>query len=205
MNLIERLRGMVQKIRRTPMPIADVVPMLQEAADEIERLTAELARAKEYHAAELADVVAERDALKLIANEHRDGRLANAEIVAALTAELARAKRDEKDAEPVAIPDCGEAGHAEGCCGNLFCLPRKRTIHDDTALLRQALEALEATAKPMSPVIKKFGAIYEQDGDILMTDFHIDCLGMTMTPIEAVVRAVIARLEEELSKGESHV
>ena len=39
----------------------------------------------------------------------------------------------QKDAEPVAIPDCGEAGHADGCCGNLFCLPRKRTIHDDTA------------------------------------------------------------------------
>ena len=58
---------------------------VQEAADEIERLTAhdqfladankqwiadcerltaELARAKEYHAAELADVVAERDSLQ---------------------------------------------------------------------------------------------------------------------------------------------
>lgn len=71
MNLIERLRGMVQKIRRTPMPIADVVPMLQEAADEIERLTGELARARQYHAAELedvtaelADVVAKRDSLQ---------------------------------------------------------------------------------------------------------------------------------------------
>ena len=106
MNLIERLRAMVQKLRRTPMPIADVVPMLQEAADEIARLTShdqfladankqwiadcerltaerdywyetaesdlakrlaawgELARAKQYHAAELADVVAERDSLQ---------------------------------------------------------------------------------------------------------------------------------------------
>lgn len=42
MFLIERLRGMVQKLRRTLMPIADVVPMLQEAADEIERLTTAL-------------------------------------------------------------------------------------------------------------------------------------------------------------------
>ena len=25
--------------------------------------------------------------------------------------------------EPVAIPDCGEAGHADGACGNRECLP----------------------------------------------------------------------------------
>ena len=82
MNLIERLRAMVQKLRRTPMPIADVVPMLQEAADEIERLTGELQDVRGHY----ERAAKERDALKLIANEHRDGRLANAEIVAALTA-----------------------------------------------------------------------------------------------------------------------
>ena len=42
--------------------------LLIEAADALERLTTELARAKEYHAAELADVVAcviaERDAYR---------------------------------------------------------------------------------------------------------------------------------------------
>jgi hypothetical protein len=28
--------------------------------------------------------------------------------------------------EPVAIPDCGEAGHADGACGNRECLPSFR-------------------------------------------------------------------------------
>ncbi len=36
MNLLERLRGAVQRLRRTPMPIADVIPMLQQAADALE-------------------------------------------------------------------------------------------------------------------------------------------------------------------------
>jgi hypothetical protein len=26
------------------------------------------------------------------------------------------------------IPDCGEAGHAEGCCGNAQCLPSYRKV-----------------------------------------------------------------------------
>jgi hypothetical protein len=30
------------------------------------------------------------------------------------------------DYEPVAIPDCGEAGHADGACGNRECLPSFR-------------------------------------------------------------------------------
>jgi hypothetical protein len=29
----------------------------------------------------------------------------------------------EPEQEPVAIPDCGEAGHADGACGNRECLP----------------------------------------------------------------------------------
>ena len=56
MNLIERLRKMQREGWATDNEIA--------AADEIERLTSELARAKQYHAAELADVVAERDSLQ---------------------------------------------------------------------------------------------------------------------------------------------
>jgi hypothetical protein len=43
-ELIERLRGVVQKLRRTPMPIADVAPMVNEAADAIESLQAEVER-----------------------------------------------------------------------------------------------------------------------------------------------------------------
>lgn len=42
MSLEQRLRDTVQKLRRTPMPIADVAPLLQEAADEIDRLKTEL-------------------------------------------------------------------------------------------------------------------------------------------------------------------
>ena len=29
----------------------------------------------------------------------------------------------QPEQEPVAIPDCGEAGHADGACGNRECLP----------------------------------------------------------------------------------
>lgn len=43
-SLVERLRGVVQKLRRTPMPIADVAPMLTEAADRIEQLEAQLSK-----------------------------------------------------------------------------------------------------------------------------------------------------------------
>ena len=58
-ELIEKLRNPTDGLRYN-----DGNGLLKEAADEIERLTAELARAKQYHAAELADVVAERDSLQ---------------------------------------------------------------------------------------------------------------------------------------------
>ena len=34
-----------------------------------------------------------------------------------------KAQPKEPEQEPVAIPDCGEAGHADGACGNRECLP----------------------------------------------------------------------------------
>jgi hypothetical protein len=40
-ELIGRLRDMVQTLRRTPMPIADVIPLLQKSADGLDSLTAE--------------------------------------------------------------------------------------------------------------------------------------------------------------------
>ena len=85
MNLIERLRGMVQKIRRTPMPIADVVPMLQEAADEIERL------AREKHEAQDCFDAAKEEIKRLTA-ELTTSRYWREQEVKDLTAELARAK-----------------------------------------------------------------------------------------------------------------
>ena len=32
----------------------------------------------------------------------------------------------QREQEPVTIPDCGEAGHADGACGNRECLPSFR-------------------------------------------------------------------------------
>lgn len=41
MNIQERLRDTVTKLRRTPMPISDVIPLLQEAAAKIDVLELE--------------------------------------------------------------------------------------------------------------------------------------------------------------------
>jgi predicted trehalose synthase len=53
-DITERLRSIY---------VAEGANYVQEAADTIERLRAESDRAKQYHAAELADVIAERDQL----------------------------------------------------------------------------------------------------------------------------------------------
>ena len=39
----QKLRALVLSIRRTPTPIADIIPLLNEAATEVERLRAALA------------------------------------------------------------------------------------------------------------------------------------------------------------------
>jgi IS30 family transposase len=45
-NITQRLRSAVQTLRRTPMPIADIAPMLQEAADTIDAADREVERFK---------------------------------------------------------------------------------------------------------------------------------------------------------------
>ena len=74
-ELIERLRGVVQKLRRTPMPIADIAPMTNEAADAIESLQAEVERLNsqqvpDWFKEQVMAVQAERDALKLDAERY---------------------------------------------------------------------------------------------------------------------------------------
>ena len=69
-ELIKRLRGVVQKLRRTPMPIADIAPMTNEAADAIESLQAEVERLNsqqvpDWFKEQVMAVQAERDASKL--------------------------------------------------------------------------------------------------------------------------------------------
>jgi hypothetical protein len=46
--------------------------------------------------------------------------------VRALDKKAENARELGLDYEPVAIPDCGEAGHADGACGNRECLPSFR-------------------------------------------------------------------------------
>jgi hypothetical protein len=36
-TLQQRLRATCEKLRRTPMPIADIIPLLQEAANELDK------------------------------------------------------------------------------------------------------------------------------------------------------------------------
>ena len=48
-ELIERLRRMVDALRRTPLPICDVIPALQQSADALESLTAERDELKLNH------------------------------------------------------------------------------------------------------------------------------------------------------------
>lgn len=55
-DLKARLRGAVQKLRRTPMPIADVAPMLQEAADMITTLQSKLAQEQADYRSKCAEL-----------------------------------------------------------------------------------------------------------------------------------------------------
>jgi len=66
-------------------------------------------------------VKALRMALDMIECEKYERRHVRWAIIDALKEELAAPVQ-----EPVAIPDCGEAGHAEGACGNRECLPSFR-------------------------------------------------------------------------------
>lgn len=36
LSLVDRLRAVAERLRRTPMPISELIPLLQEAADELE-------------------------------------------------------------------------------------------------------------------------------------------------------------------------
>ena len=38
LKIVDRLRALPERIRRTSMPIKDIIPAILEAADEIERL-----------------------------------------------------------------------------------------------------------------------------------------------------------------------
>ena len=64
MNLIEQIVNQGLEIERLNKEVNNQRDEILAGDQDIERLTAELARAKQYHATELADVVAERDSLK---------------------------------------------------------------------------------------------------------------------------------------------
>ena len=51
----------------------------------------------------------------------------------------------QPEQEPVEIPDCGEAGHADGACGNRECLPSFR--RNTTPPQRKPLTSQERDAK----------------------------------------------------------
>jgi hypothetical protein len=75
-DLVKRLRGTCQTLRRTPMAIADTILFLQESADAIEQLLRE--RDACFEDAEIASAswAKERDALaarvKVLEGAHRD-------------------------------------------------------------------------------------------------------------------------------------
>ena len=52
-DITEKNRRAIEQIRRTPMPISDVIPLLTESNDEIEKLRYEVAywkaKAEEWH------------------------------------------------------------------------------------------------------------------------------------------------------------
>ena len=50
-----------------------------------------------------------------------------------------RTALEQPEQEPVAIPDCGEAGHADGACGNRECLPSFKRITTPPAAARKPL------------------------------------------------------------------
>lgn len=54
-DVVTQLRALPQKLRRTPVHLGDHIRLLQKAADEIERLRNELARAKAPQLAEMIE------------------------------------------------------------------------------------------------------------------------------------------------------
>ena len=48
-DITEKNRRAIAQIRRTPMPISDVIPLLTESTDEIEKLRGEIAEMKYEH------------------------------------------------------------------------------------------------------------------------------------------------------------
>jgi len=66
-------------------------------------------------------IEAMKQALEALEDAKTHGLIYVNEIV-----DLRQAIADTEKQEPVAIPDCGEAGHDEGCCGNAQCLPSAR-------------------------------------------------------------------------------
>ena len=54
-DIIEKNRRAIGQLRRTPMPISDVIPLLTESNDEIEKLRGEVAAMKAELATERAE------------------------------------------------------------------------------------------------------------------------------------------------------
>ena len=115
MTLIERLRkGIVTSAPYEPQYTVPPVKICFEAADEIERLTAELTTSRYWReqevkdlTAELAEMKAERDSLSVAAalwnhryidacQQHADRQTNLGHQIVALEAELARAKEGEQ-------------------------------------------------------------------------------------------------------------
>lgn len=122
----KRLKAEVERLTSMSEALTNANRVIEKLAAEVERLT------------------------KVNATVTHANKAMHEELEYRLRAEkLHEAQAENKvDVEP--IPDCGEAGHADGCCGNAQCLPSARR----KLVPASALAAEQAKVRKLVEVLK---------------------------------------------------
>jgi chromosome segregation ATPase len=154
-ELIERLATAGEKLRRTPMPIADLIPMIQASKDALEQQAAELHALKRWRSTNAPRLEALEGLLHTAQHELHGAREAVATLAsereanAILTAEVEALRKDAERLDSRTILIVGRA---------MFNQPIEMHLHDidlraaiDAAMSAPTTEERDATTRPETP------------------------------------------------------
>lgn len=150
-SLIERLRDAVQRLRRTPMKIADIAPLLTQSADRIEALERELDEVEEERAA-MDSLIAEYQA------SERKLEHEKAELVAAL-GRVTEVASDLYSAWENGVHCYEDPEDCAGYLGNAFVLADE----DRCIKVINEAEAIVAGKTPAAPGAADQGGLNKRD------------------------------------------